>query len=38
MNISNTRAPPYFAVIFTTIKNKSSEYQAVSNQMIELVT
>ena len=37
MNISNTPSPPYFAIIFTTIKNKSSEYELVANQMIELV-
>ncbi|MDG1475983.1 MAG: antibiotic biosynthesis monooxygenase [Vicingaceae bacterium] len=38
MNISNTPSPPYFAVIFTSKLNEDApDYEALSNQMVELV-
>ena len=39
MNIANTPKPPYYAVIFTSIKNSETEkYDEVSKRMIELVS
>ena len=38
MSIANTPKPPYYAVIFTSIKNaESSDYEIISKKMIELV-
>jgi len=38
MEISKTLKPPYYAVIFTSELNNSSEdYEFVSNRMVELV-
>jgi heme-degrading monooxygenase HmoA len=35
--ISNTPKPPYYAVIFTSIrKNKDEEYDKTANQMVEM--
>lgn len=39
MKIAKTPTPPYYAVIFTSIKsNNTNGYDAMSDKMIELVT
>ena len=38
MSIANTPKPPYYTVIFTSIKNaENNEYDAISKRMVELV-
>lgn len=38
MSIANTPKPPYYAVIFTSIKNaENTEYETISEKMVELV-
>lgn len=37
MKISNTPAPPYYAVIFTSIKNEDKKYDEIAEQMLKLV-
>ena len=38
MSIASTPQPPYYAVIFTSIKNEViNEYEEVSKRMVELV-
>jgi len=37
MSISGTPSPPYYAVIFTSIKNEEKEYNKVAKQRMGLV-
>ena len=37
MNFSDTPTPPYFAVIFTSIKNEDNGYEKMAKQMLDLV-
>ncbi|MCO6500014.1 MAG: antibiotic biosynthesis monooxygenase [Vicingus serpentipes] len=37
MSFSNTPTPPYYAVIFTSIKNEDTEYEKMAKQILNLV-
>ncbi len=38
MSLANTPEPPYYSVIFSSVKNvESKEYDEMSNKMVELV-